>query len=79
MSSLPEHSNSDVEGSITSEDLFGRGGDQVLMVNSTTTQVPEDWLKIFLESPWILGIAVGGLISVMLIIIGFCVVANICW
>ena len=69
--SLPEHSDSDIAGSISSEDLF----------NSEKKYFPwnwEEWIDFCIGSPFILGIIIGLAVALLLLIIGFCLVFNIC-
>ena len=69
--SLPEHSDSDIAGSISSQDLF----------NSEKKDFPwdlEKWIDFCIGSPFMLGIIIGLAVVLLLLIIGFCFVFNIC-
>ena len=81
VSTLPEHSDSDLNGHITNEKLFGSN-------NVTLGDAEEDevdswknfgiWIEFCLNSPLIIGVFIGTIIFLILLIIGFCLVCKIC-
>ena len=82
VSTLPEHSDSDLNGHITNEKLFGSN-------NVTLEDAEEDgevnswkifgtWIEFCLNSPLIIGVFIGTIIFLILLIIGFCLVCKIC-
>jgi hypothetical protein len=72
--SIPEHSNSDLAGSVKSEDLF-----------QDPNKAADDWYNQLEntvawigQSPFMISVCVGGVVGVLLIVIGFCFVCSYC-
>ena len=72
--SIPQHSNSDIEGSISSEEIFKGGKNTGNGTNFGYSSV----FTMVTESPFMIGVACGLIICIFLILVISCVILNIC-
>ena len=80
VSQLPEHSDSDLNGHITNEKLFGVTENNVTLVEDEVNSWKNfgTWIEFCLSSPLIIGVFIGTIIFLILLIVGFCLVCKIC-
>ena len=71
--SIPEHSNSDIEGSIASEDIF-KGNTEQNGTHFGSLNV----FNIAIGSPFMIGVTCGLILCIFLILVTTCVILNIC-
>ena len=72
--SIPQHSNSDIEGSVPSEEIF-----QVSNGTSATTTIGSiNVWNIVTQSPFMLAVAGGLVVCIVLICVISCVIFSIC-